>query len=141
MRWTVSSCLMATLLVAPVAFADVGPDLSLTVTPDDPVGGGDTVTFDLSGGDFFSLAFLAAGDTLGSSPFGEVTLDVLPDLYLFLGLFPSDGSLSTSFALPDTLPPELSGLIFHLQGASVGINFEDFTLTWRKSNLDSLSFE
>ena len=126
---------------APSARADVGPDLSLTVTPDVPVGGGDTISFSLSDGNFFDLALLVGGQTLGSTPFGELTLDVVPNLFLFLGFFPMDGTIAFDAQLPSTLPPELSGVTINLQGVSLGLDFSTFTLLWRKSNLDSITFE
>jgi len=125
----------------PVARADVGPDLSLTVTPDVPAGPGDTISLSLSDGNFFDLALLVGGQNLGSTPFGELTLDLVPQLFLFLGFFPSNGTISFDAQLPSNLPPELSGVTINLQGVSLGIDFSTFTLLWRKSNLDAITFE
>ncbi|MFO0985239.1 MAG: hypothetical protein U1E76_26505 [Planctomycetota bacterium] len=130
-----------TLNLAPAARASVGPDLQLAVTPDTPVGAGDTVSLNLSDGTFFDLALLLGGQTLGSTPFGELTLDLVPELFLFLGFFPSDGTIAFDAQLPSNLPPELSGITINLQGVSLGFDFFTFTLVWRKSNLDSLTFE
>lgn len=125
----------------PTARADVGPDLALTVAPDEPVGSGDTLKLALSDGNFFDLALLVGGETLGSTPFGELTLDVVPQLFLFLGFFPSDGTIAFEAQLPSNLPPELSGVTINLQGVSLGLDFSTFTLLWRKSNLDAITFE
>jgi hypothetical protein len=84
---------------------------------------------------------LVGGQTLGSTPFGELTLDVVPNLFLFLGFFPMDGTIAFDAQLPSTLPPELSGVTINLQGVSLGLDFSTFTLLWRKSNLDSITFE
>ena len=127
--------------LAPTSRADVGSDLTLTVTPDTPVGSGDTVNFSLSSGNPFDLAVLVAGQQLGSTPFFELTLDVIPEAFLFLGFFPTDGTIAFSIQLPSNLPPELSGLTMNLQGVSLGFDWTTFTLLWRKSTLDSITFE
>src|SRR5262245_9559131 len=117
------AALSAFTWLAPASRADVGPDLTLTVTPDTPVGSGDTVSFSLSSGNPFDLAVLVAGQQLGSTPFFELTLDLVPEAFLFLGFFPSNGTIAFSFQLPSNLPPELSGMTLNLQGVSLGIDW------------------
>ncbi|MHC4946250.1 MAG: hypothetical protein ACYTG7_24825, partial [Planctomycetota bacterium] len=77
-------------------------------------------------------------------PLGEITLDLIPTGVLPLFFFPMDGTISYEFTVPDDLPPEISGLILHLQAASIGIDWggsDDLTFIFRVSNLDQIEFE
>lgn len=142
-KWSFLCLLVGVFGLTAIALPDVGDDLILTVTPDVPLKGGETVSFLLSDGTPGDIAFLFLGQQLGQYPIGELILDLIPEAFLPLGFFPLDGEIAIDALLPTTLPPELSGLIFHMQAISVGFDFGGGqpTLIWRKSNLDSIEFE
>ena len=143
MRFPRLSSLVSLALVwvfAATAHADVGPPLILDITPDYPMIGGETVNVELSDGTFLDFGFLFLGPSPGQFPFGELVLDIDPVNRIFLGRFPPSGTITLSTQVPNPIPPELSGLTFFLQGASVGIR-NGGGLEWRKSNTDTISFE
>jgi len=141
--WILPVLVIAALCVPAVALPDVGDPLVLTVTPDVPVTGGDTINLSLTEGNPGDLAFLFYGDTLGTYPIGEIELDLVPQGVLFLGHFPMTGQIDLSFTLPDELPPEVSGLILYLQAVSAGMEMGPGgpAVTFHKSNLDQIEFE
>jgi hypothetical protein len=140
----ISTMVFAAVFGLTVAIADVGDPLTLTVLPDEPVGSGDVVSFDLSDGTPMHFAVLFFGEELGQFPLGEITLDLIPTGLLPLFFFDMDGNISYDFTVPDDLPPEISGLLLNLQAASFGIDWggsDDLTVIYRVSNLDSIEFK
>ena len=141
--WILPVLVIAALCVPAVALPDVGDPLVLTVTPDVPVVGGDTIDLSLTEGNFGDLAVLFMGDELGTYPIGEIELDLIPTGMMFLGVFPMTGQIDLSFTLPDELPPEVSGMILYLQAVSGGMEMgpNGPVITYHKSNLDQIEFE
>jgi len=126
-------------LMAGVALAGA----TLDVTPDDAVTGGDTVSVAVSGADAGDLVFVFAGEP-GTTDFDKFTLDVDPFVVLPLGVADADGNAGFEVALPDDLPPDVSGESVTLQAVTVGVEFGGGgppTTEFCVTNTDTLTFE
>lgn len=135
-------------IAAPV-LASVGKPLSLTVLPDQPVGGGDKISVSLKVdpadlGKEENYALLVAGTQLGSFRFFELTLEVIPTGFFFIGEFPiagpNKGTIAFDVNLPNPLPPGLDGTILYLQGVSGGPGGDGGTYEyeWHESPIDNI---
>lgn len=129
--------------VPALATLDVGTDLTLSITPDTPVAGGDTVSILVSDGNPGDFVALLIAQQEGELPLGELVLDIIPIAALSLGTFDADGEAGFDLVLPDSLPPGLSGQTLFGQAASVGFDRSSPppTILWRESNVDSLTFQ
>jgi hypothetical protein len=101
-------------LAAPALLASIGKPLALSVTPDTPARGGDTVSVSLKVdpadvGKDENYALLVIGTRPGSFPFFELMLDIIPQAYFYIGEFPTsgpnEGTIAFDVKLPNPLPP------------------------------------
>jgi len=111
----------------------------LTITPDQPVQPGDTISIDVTGTPG-AFAVLVSGPHPGSTtlPFGNLTLCLgLPFETRLLGVIPAGGTLSQQHNVPPgaMLPGTIT---VHFQ--AVTLDPTGGMLTFDTSNLDSLTF-
>jgi hypothetical protein len=115
------------------------PLLKLDVKPDIPVQAGDVIKARLTNGFEGDKAFLFIGERRSPFAVRHWHLGLIPTDVIHLGVFPATGVLHHKYKVPGHLPPSVSGLVLHMQGASVGKR-PHHTRFWAESNLDGIKF-